>query len=184
MKTAVDHVLCAICHISPEFFTQILTWVGIKFSTERNGLSESVSDDIKDSSHLHRESMTDDSKEANSQNRQPIQENHYLDFPTMYLKEFRHICLEETHLATLANSCKSPVAIRQLLDSGFPAVLAQGLFEFCNKMISRFTDGCVSMEGLTDISKTINDESASAGVSACRSSSGASLGEVVFSNDN
>ena len=170
-----------MCHISPEFFTQLLTWVGIGFN-DRNGYLDSVSDDIKDNSHLHQESMTDDSKEANSHNRQShIQSNnHFMDFPSVFMKEFRHISLEETHLTTLANSCKSPVAIRQLLDSGFPAVLAQGLFEFCNKMISRFSDGCVNMEGLTDTSKTINDESASVGVSASHSSSGGSLGKLYF----
>ncbi|XP_076097651.1 dual E2 ubiquitin-conjugating enzyme/E3 ubiquitin-protein ligase BIRC6-like isoform X3 [Mytilus galloprovincialis] len=181
LKKAVDDVLCSSCHISPEFFTQILTWVGISFTVERNGFSESVSDDIKDSSHLHRESMTDDSKEANSHNIQTvIHENHYMDLPSIYLKEFRHISLEETHLTTLANTCKSPVAIRQLLDSGFPAVLAQGLFEFCNKMISRFSDNCVSMEGLTDTSKTMSDESSSANASTSRCSSGTSQDKSLW----
>ncbi|OWF45700.1 baculoviral IAP repeat-containing protein 6-like isoform X2 [Mizuhopecten yessoensis] len=164
LKKSVNYVLCSVCHINPEYFSQLLTWMGVIVNDEVS-MTSSVCDDRKDGgSHLHQECLTDDSKEANSIQRQqslgtdsPVVE----DIP---VPGFRHIVLEEAHLSTLSLACKSPVAIKQLLDSGFPAVLAQGLFEFCSKVMSHLTDGFVNLEGLTDTSKTMNDDASTSKV--------------------
>ncbi|XP_069118544.1 baculoviral IAP repeat-containing protein 6-like isoform X2 [Argopecten irradians] len=163
LKKSVNYVLCSVCHINPEYFSQLLTWMGVIVNGEIS-MTASVCDDRKDGgSHLHQECLTDDSKEANSIQRQQSQgaDSPVMDMP---VPGFRHIVLEEAHLSTLSLACKSPVAIKQLLDSGFPAVLAQGLFEFCSKVMSHLTDGFVNLEGLTDTSKTLNDDASSSKV--------------------
>lgn len=155
LKKSVDYVLCSVCHINPEYFSQLLIWMGVIVNGEVS-MTASVCDDRKDGG-LHQECLTDDSKEANSIQRQQSMDTSspVVDLP---VPGFRHIVLEEAHLSTLSLACKSPVAIKQLLDSGFPAVLAQGLFEFCSKVMSHLTDGFVNLEGLTDTSKTMNDD--------------------------
>jgi baculoviral IAP repeat-containing protein 6 len=46
-----------------------------------------------------------------------------------------HLNIKETNLMTLAVACQSPECVERLLDSGFPAVLCQALYEFCVQQI-------------------------------------------------
>ncbi|XP_053375851.1 baculoviral IAP repeat-containing protein 6-like isoform X2 [Mercenaria mercenaria] len=151
LKKAVDYVLCAICHICPDSFTRIMEWMGIVITPEY-GLTASIPDDRKDTT-LYHDLMTDDSKEANSALGQSI-ENTEPPAPVI-LQEFKHMCLDENHLFTLALACQSSLATKQLLESGFPAVLAQGLFEFCNRVISNFADSWSQPEGISDSCKSM-----------------------------
>lgn len=170
LKQSVDFVLCAICYINPEYFSQILQWMNISVTGE-NSLSASISDDRKDNSHLHRGSMTDDSKDNHhhrsmtddSKEASGAQDGPGSDVRQGFVQDFRHITLEESCLSTLALTCQSAVAIKQLLDSGFPAVLAQGLFEFCNKVIFQFTENYSPPEGMTDAHKSMCDEGGATG---------------------
>ena len=155
LKKSVDYVLCAICHIYPEFFTRIMEWMGIVIMPDF-GLSAPMTDDRKDSSH-YTTSMTDDSKEASNALGQSVDNSEPI--PPIVLQDFKRMCLDESHLSTLAYVCKSPIAVKQLLESGFPAVLAQGLFEFCNRVISMFADSWSQPEGITDSCKSMSGSS-------------------------
>lgn len=61
LKKAVNGVVCAMCHIHPEYFTYILEWMGVVIQLDMNA---ALTDDHKDRHHLphSQESMTDDSK--------------------------------------------------------------------------------------------------------------------------
>ena len=155
LKKSVDYVLCAICHIYPEFFTRIMEWMGIVIMPDF-GLSSPMTDDRKDSSH-YTTSMTDDSKEASNALGQSVDNTEPI--PPIILQDFKRMCIDESHLSTLAYVCKSPIAVKQLLESGFPAVLAQGLFEFCNRVISMFADSWSQPEGITDSCKSMSGSS-------------------------
>lgn len=43
--------------------------------------------------------------------------------------------LDDNKLMLLASVCKSPMATRQLMSSGLPAMLAQAVCEFCNQQM-------------------------------------------------
>ena len=154
LKKAVDYVLCAICHICPDAFGRIMEWMGIVISPDY-GPTSSISDDRKDTSQYH--TMTDDSKEAISA--LGPQADSLVSSPAVVLQELKHMCIDEAHLSTLALTCKSELATKQLLESGFPAVLAQGLFEFCNRVISLFADSWSQPEGITDSCKSMSGNS-------------------------
>lgn len=165
-----------MCYINPEYFSQILQWMGI-IVTGENSLSASISDDRKDNNHLHQGSMTDDSKDNRHHHRSmtddskeasSAQEGEGAEAGSGFVPDFHHITLEDSCLSTLALTCQSTVAIKQLLDSGFPAVLAQGLFEFCNKVIFQFTENYSPPEGMTDAHK-----------STCRCDEGGASGSVL-----
>lgn len=79
MKRAVDSLLCSICYLCPEFFTQILQWMGISASADQQSMPGSspsasavgrttvaVTDDAKMSHPLmtNDEPVTDDVKAA------------------------------------------------------------------------------------------------------------------------
>ena len=40
LKRAVDYVLCALCYVQPAYFTQLLTWSGVR--------CEALTDDNKE----------------------------------------------------------------------------------------------------------------------------------------
>ena len=132
-----------------------MEWMGIVIMPDF-GLSAPISDDRKDSSH-YTTSMTDDSKEASNALGQSVDSAEPI--PPIVLQDFKRMCLDESHLSTLAYVCKSPIAVKQLLESGFPAVLAQGLFEFCNQVISMFADSWSQPEGITDSCKSMSGSS-------------------------
>lgn len=127
-----------------------------------NSMTASIADDRKDITHFHMESMTDDTKEAH---RQPSRNNmpNMVDLPPITLQEFKLMTLDESHLATLAIACKSTLVVKQLLDSGFPAVLAQGLLEFCNKVIVKLPESYIHSESVTDNGKSLNENSMAEG---------------------
>ncbi|XP_052766452.1 baculoviral IAP repeat-containing protein 6-like isoform X2 [Mya arenaria] len=180
LKRSVDYVLCSVCHICPDAFTRIMEWMGIVITPEY-GLTASISDDRKDSSH-YQDSMTDDSKEANSAraqngNDEDIEAIDIESSNPVILQDFGHMCLDEAHLRTLALACQSSLATKQLLESGFPAVLAQGLFEFCNRVISNFADSWSQPEGISDTCKSMS------GTSGDTANSSATLNNLTVSAD-
>nr|KAG5700866.1 hypothetical protein BaRGS_012273 [Batillaria attramentaria] len=157
LKKSVNHVLCAACHIHPPYFRQLLHWAGFLGP----GPTADATDDSKDSAAWQQQqestqgpvSLTDDSKEANRQpQRQQQQEQgqqqqqQHTGTMTDDSKEATRLChsqqalgslsLDRGQLASIAVVCRSPSAIDQLLDSGLPAVLAQGLAEFCSRQIT------------------------------------------------
>lgn len=157
LKRTVDFVLCSLCYIRPEFFTLVLEWIGVVVDVNSSaGLS--ITDDTKDHNSQYDDGhgLTDDSKEAcsNTHGAQPIRDTTQ---GHMTFQRFGHLTLDECHLRTLATACKSPTAIKQLLDTGFPAVLAQGVFEFCSREMYQFnTEHLSPTEGMTDQSKSMN----------------------------
>ncbi|KAK3576772.1 hypothetical protein CHS0354_014586 [Potamilus streckersoni] len=159
LKEALDYVLCSMCYMQSVYFSQVLTWMGIVISTDINMMAP-IPDDRKDSSQYNSASMTDDSKEANNASReQPVDSmtsHHPTETTPFTLQDVKHICLDKSNLGTLSRVCKSPLAIKHLLETGFPAVLAQGLFEFCNYVISQFTESWSQSEGVSDSRKTVN----------------------------
>lgn len=151
LKRAVDCVLCSACYIHPDYFALLLEWLGIGIDLDTS-MTASISDDQKDCTQYIHESLTDDSKEANAA--QP-------ETPPIRLQEFNHMILDECHLSTLAIVCKSPGALHQLLESGFPAVLSQMLYEFCNLEIAHsFQAFAAETESLTDANKRRNQNNA------------------------
>lgn len=156
LKRAVDNVLCSICYIYPEFFTLILEWMGIMLNPD-NSMTASISDDCKDSSQQHHNaSLTDDSKEAQTSQQGAV--GNGIPDSLITLHDFSHMMLDRSHLSTLAITCQSPGAVRQLLDSNFPSILAQGLFEFCNHEIACFAESLTNPESLTDANNSMNGE--------------------------
>ncbi|XP_064603703.1 baculoviral IAP repeat-containing protein 6-like isoform X3 [Liolophura sinensis] len=157
LKRTVDFVLCSLCYIRPEFFTLVLEWIGVVVDVNSSA-SLSITDDTKDHNSQYDDGhgLTDDSKEAcsSTHSAQPIRDNTQ---GHMTFQRFGHLTLDECHLRTLATACKSPTAIKQLLDTGFPAVLAQGVFEFCSREMHQFnTEHLSPTEGMTDQSKSMN----------------------------
>ncbi|XP_013417535.1 baculoviral IAP repeat-containing protein 6 [Lingula anatina] len=151
LKTAVDSVICSACYIHPEYFSCLMEWMGIIVSMEM-----SVTDDFKDvtQSQQNQESMTDDSKEASNVFSLDIEQTTV--HQPMTLQDLGHMILDEVHLATLGVACQSESAVRQLLESGFPAMLAQAMYEFCNKELGRYSDSLSFSEKTTDSVKTNN----------------------------
>jgi hypothetical protein len=111
--------------------------------------------------------MTDDSKEANS----ALGESEETSEPSANngRQGFKNLHLDNSHLSTLALACQSTLATKQLLESGFPAVLAQGLFEICNRVISNFSDSWSQPEGISD---------------SCKSMSGTTTGQSSSTTNN
>ncbi|XP_078714316.1 dual E2 ubiquitin-conjugating enzyme/E3 ubiquitin-protein ligase BIRC6 isoform X2 [Lampetra fluviatilis] len=121
LKKAVDWLLCTFCHIHPSYFPGLLGWLGVPLPSLQAQRSMALTDDSKKADL--REGLTDDSKRGsamlNTDDRVPLAST-----------------LDELRLATLAAVAQSPEATRQLLDSRFPAHLAQGLVDCCLALIS------------------------------------------------
>ncbi len=154
LKKAIDYVVCSMCYIHPHYFSNILEWIGIVINVD---FSIALTDDHKDSSSQYQqqqqhESMTDDSKEASGFTAR--------DSLPIGVQEFGHMILDETHLSTLAVVCQSAESLRQLLLSGFPAVLCQGLYEFCTHEAQRYSDSLSHLEVFPDAAKGSNPTSA------------------------
>ncbi|XP_029637353.1 baculoviral IAP repeat-containing protein 6 isoform X1 [Octopus sinensis] len=163
LKRAVDNVLCSVCYIYPSFFTLILEWMGILLNPS-NSMTASISDDCKDSSQQQQHiSMTDDSKEAQTNQQSAMAADQDIGNNLITLHDFSNMMLDRSHLSTLAITCQSPGAVQQLLASKFPAILAQGLFEFCNHEIACFAESLTNPESLTDANKSMMGENGSVG---------------------
>ncbi|XP_019627384.1 PREDICTED: LOW QUALITY PROTEIN: baculoviral IAP repeat-containing protein 6-like [Branchiostoma belcheri] len=124
LKKSVDALICAVCHVNPRYFAMLLEWMGVALNMANNS-----TDDNKD----RNASISDDTKEAH----QEMNEHFDSPMPSLPVQDFSHLVLDESHLNTLAFACQAPKAVTQLLDSGFPAMLAQGLYEFCTREIQR-----------------------------------------------
>ena len=142
LKKSVDYVLCAMCYVCPEYFSQLLEWMGVALTIDL--ANASISDDHKDIGQIHQHQlMTDDSKEAAS-----------VPGPPVTLPDYTPVIPDEHHLLTLSVVCQSPVALKQLLDANFLAVLSQGLFEFCTRELTQHSDTLACLEMYTDASKS------------------------------
>lgn len=116
LKQAVDSVLCSVCHIKPEYFSQILEWVGVVSDVADESASsagQSATDDVK-GSQLN-QSLTDDSKADGHR--------HTLSCGG----SFSINAFSESQLSMLATCCQSPVATRHLIDTGLVSALCTGL---------------------------------------------------------
>ena len=91
--------------------------------------------------------------------------------------------LDEAHLSTLSVTCQSETSTDRILGSGFPAILAQALAEFCTQEIIRNQNsGQLPSPGLTDASKIKAARSPrSPRVGARGSSSESNISEPVVS---
>lgn len=123
MKQAVDNVLCSICHLRPEFFMQILQWIGVVADMSpadiaASGMTQSATDDAKDSEQ--NQPLTDDVKADSgvTGSRRAT---------SLHSTSFNVNTLNECQLSTLAVSCQSPVALRRLIDTGIVSSLCAGL---------------------------------------------------------
>ncbi|XP_076848185.1 LOW QUALITY PROTEIN: dual E2 ubiquitin-conjugating enzyme/E3 ubiquitin-protein ligase BIRC6 [Brachyhypopomus gauderio] len=116
LKKAVDSLLCSICHIHPSFFSLLMSWMGLVAPPAAQTQAQrrlAMTDDGKKQHELRgAASLTDDSKHARAPGPAPAG-------------------LSESQLVTLAAASQSPGAIRQLLESGLPAVLVRGLAALC-----------------------------------------------------
>ncbi|ESP03095.1 hypothetical protein LOTGIDRAFT_157060, partial [Lottia gigantea] len=139
LKQSIDYVLCSICYIESQYFCHILQWMGILVNAVTS-MSASITDDHKDSFQTNQQSMTDDSKEAtqhplSDDSKEATRQPTFSDTGSINIQEFNPSILDESRLATLGIVCKSPSSIKLLLDSSFPAALAQGLYEFAYQEI-------------------------------------------------
>ncbi|XP_077994932.1 dual E2 ubiquitin-conjugating enzyme/E3 ubiquitin-protein ligase BIRC6-like isoform X2 [Glandiceps talaboti] len=179
LKRAVDSVLSAICHVQPKYFNTLLEWMGIVMEGDQD-ISAPLTDDSKDASRDRSSSLTDDTKEATQvggASAIPI-----VDIQPLVLMEFGHMILDEAHLQTLAVACQSPTAIKQLLKSGFPAVLAQALLEFCTREIARNIEG-VSGDVVTDSTKILTSPRSPRGRSRTSSTTESDGGSLCLTAD-
>ena len=152
IKKAVDSVICSICYIHPEDFSLLLEWMGIAVNLELTG---AITDDHKE--EQLEEPLTDDTKadnEARSRQGDTVRAADPSTLQAFLLQDLNHMMVDEAHLMTLAMACQSPDSLRRLLDSGFVAVLCQGLFEFCTREILMFSDTLTHPDAYTDASKS------------------------------
>ena len=156
LKKAVDFLICSLCYIRPEYFSLVLEWMGIVVSLDLS--TAAITDDNKEDQQHQQGALTDDSKaEADSEARQAwaIWNDGAPAYQPTSVQDFGHMILDDLHLSTLAVVCQSPEALKQLLGSGFVAVLCQGLFEFCTREMLRCSDPLGTYpEGFTDTSKS------------------------------
>ncbi|KAL8592605.1 hypothetical protein ACOMHN_026535 [Nucella lapillus] len=142
LKKAVNQVLCAACHIHPPYFRQLLHWTGF-LSPD---LSQGATDDSKDTAQQQvaegSSFLTDDSKEASRQPHHTEQPGTMTD-DSKEATRFSHsqqalgsMGLDSGQLESIAVVCRSPASVAQLLESGLPTVLAQGLAEYCSRQIT------------------------------------------------
>ena len=123
LKKAVDSLLCSICHIHPNYFSLLMSWMGLAAPPSAQAQAQAqrrlaMTDDGKKQRELSSaaaasSSLTDDSKNARSP-----------------------ASLSECQLATLAAASQSPGAIQQLLDSGLPALLVRSLAGLCCNLLA------------------------------------------------
>ncbi|XP_035825485.1 baculoviral IAP repeat-containing protein 6 [Aplysia californica] len=174
LRKSVNHVLCSACHVCPSGFMHVQEWMGVvrgdgsqlprewmsvvggeqewRMGVVASGLPPAevmspgrMTDDSKAGSPHHplysQDGMTDDSKEA------------------FRLHSLSSMSLDESKLMLLAAVCKSPVAIRQLMSCGLPAMLAQAVCEFCNQqMVLAISAGPLGAAGSENGPKRFSDD--------------------------
>ncbi|XP_035388617.1 baculoviral IAP repeat-containing protein 6 isoform X5 [Electrophorus electricus] len=121
LKKAVDSLLCSICHIHPNYFSLLMSWMGLVAPPAAQTQAQrrlAMTDDGKKQHELRgAAALTDDSKHARGPTPVPP-------------------ALSESQLATLAAASQSPGAIRQLLESGLPGLLVRGLAALCCSLLA------------------------------------------------
>jgi len=168
LKQAVDSVLCSICHIKPEYFLQILQWIGVIADIGPVDLTsdggQSATDDIK-GSHQN-QPLTDDIKadSAATGSRQ-----------TMSLGSFSVNALNESQMSMLATCCQSPSAMRRLIDTGVVSALCSGLCLASQRKLYSVFEGESAVTGSdnlvsTDSSKVWVDFNGAVPSGSCRQS--------------
>ena len=80
------------------------------------------------------------------------------------------LAIDESRLLTLGVACQSPECVNRLLDSGFPAVLCQALFEFCTRP-TRVASGLEEFGTATEYSDKPDDSKAAESAAAGRPAS-------------
>ncbi|KAH9496163.1 Baculoviral IAP repeat-containing protein 6, partial [Bulinus truncatus] len=138
LRKAVNNVLCSACHITPKGFMYIQEWMGIVGADGSHIIASSADESNAAESSAGR--MTDDSKEAT---KRPSAAT--LSYSTICmtddskeacrLENLNTMNLDENKLMLLATVCKSPLATRQLMSCGLPAMLSQAVCEFCNQQM-------------------------------------------------
>ena len=140
--------------------------------------TEGLTDDTKGAAAIHQTSASIDGIHQTS-----ASIDGYVQFP---VEEFAHVMLDEAHLSTLAVACQSETSTDRILESAFPAILAQALAEFCTQEIMRNQHPSQPPSpGLTDASKikaaAKSPRSPRVGLGARRTSSESSISEPVVS---
>lgn len=115
MKRAIDAMLCSVCCIRPEFFTQLLREMDVLVPSLSTDLSAPISDDSK-------------LAPANPD---------WCSYLTV--KDLTKLDLNPAQLDTIAMACQSPLAVQKLIDSGLPRLFTFAILEFCQREIK---DGC------------------------------------------
>ena len=121
LKRSIDTLLCSLCAVRPALFPALLHRMDVLVPNH-----SSRPDDRKDHDPSVENSITDDSKEN-------IALDWHQDewYSRLTIQPTERIHLSDSQLLTIAAACQSPVCIQQLLDSGLPSLLVQGIIEFC-----------------------------------------------------
>uniref|UniRef100_A0A2C9JJC5 Dual E2 ubiquitin-conjugating enzyme/E3 ubiquitin-protein ligase BIRC6 n=1 Tax=Biomphalaria glabrata TaxID=6526 RepID=A0A2C9JJC5_BIOGL len=138
LRKAINNVLCSACHISSTGFKCIQEWIGIVAADGSNIIAPSTEEIVAVESNDSR--MTDDSKEATRRPAAPGASYSTVGMTddskeACRLESLNIMNLDDNKLMLLASVCKSPMATRQLMSSGLPAMLAQAVCEFCNQQM-------------------------------------------------
>lgn len=153
LKQAVDWVLCSICHIRNEYFSQILQWIGVITDAFPDYLisdsGQSATDDVKDSQQ--NQPLTDDLKaDSGATGTRRTLSTH------SYLCGFNVNSLNESQLSTLSTSSQSPVALRRLIDCGVVTALCAGLYTAAQRKLCNVFD----MESFTVAENFVSTDAA------------------------
>ncbi|XP_069180397.1 baculoviral IAP repeat-containing protein 6 isoform X6 [Procambarus clarkii] len=146
VKVGLDHIMCSMCHIRPQLFTQLLLNMSVLTVIDNN---QSITDDRKDREAEIRAARTDDMKEGVEGSSGAVEGRLILQDPSI-------ISLTPAHLQTLATVAQSPQAIHLMLDSGFPLLLVHGILEWCKTEVLHQVESCTSPsagESATDLEK-------------------------------
>ena len=160
LKKSLDAVICSVCYINPDYFSVLLEWLGISSTNALNSLLTDdskdqqqqqhsqgfLTDDKKDKDERRFRSLTDDTKAGD----QTYRHTYNLEDrgrggalegagPIFLLQDLSDSMLSPPHLLSLAGACMSPMALLKLLESGFPTILCQALYEFCKQESARLT---------------------------------------------
>ncbi|XP_064112985.1 baculoviral IAP repeat-containing protein 6-like isoform X2 [Macrobrachium nipponense] len=157
LKIGLDHIMCSMCHVRPQLFTQLLINMSVLTVIDNN---QSITDDRKDREAEIRAARTDDMKEGVEGSSGAVEERLILQDPSV-------ISLTPAHLQTLATVAQSPQAIHLMLDSGFPLLLVHGILEWCKTEVLHQVESCTSSgasESATDLEKaSVAEKTKSAG---------------------
>ncbi|KAK7067357.1 Baculoviral IAP repeat-containing protein 6 [Halocaridina rubra] len=146
LKIGLDHIMCSMCHVRSQLFTQLLINLSVLTVIDNN---QSITDDRKDREAEIRAARTDDMKEGVEGSLGAVEERLILQDPSV-------ISMTPAHLQTLSIVAQSPQAIHLMLDSGFPLLLVHGILEWCKTEVLHQVESCASSsagESVTDHEK-------------------------------